>query len=118
GESFRQLAALPRRTDHVAETRPARRAQFPPHRYSKRRRRSLQPPGGRQEVFRSGQTVVPRPDADIQVSQRGAAAKMTQPADRDGLLRPSFSIIPHRQPVASSSVIDFKILQEALVETK
>jgi hypothetical protein len=43
---------------------------------------------------------------------------MTQLADRDGLLRPSFSIIPDRQPVASSSVIDFKILQEALAETK
>jgi ABC-type Fe3+ transport system substrate-binding protein len=33
-------------------------AQFPPHRYSKRRRRSLQPPGRRQEIFRSGQTGV------------------------------------------------------------
>jgi hypothetical protein len=43
---------------------------------------------------------------------------MTQPADRDGLLRPSFSIISHRQPMAGSSVIDFKILQEALAKTK
>ena len=38
GESFHQLAAVPGRADRVAEIRPARRAQFPPHRYSKRRR--------------------------------------------------------------------------------
>jgi len=42
----------------------------------KRRSRSLQPHWRRQEIFRSGQTGVPRPDADIQVGQRDPAAKV------------------------------------------
>ena len=78
---FSSTGCCPGRADRVAETRPVRRAQFPPHRYSKRRRRSLQPPGRGQEIFRSGQTGVPRPDADIQVGQRGSAAKVMHPSD-------------------------------------